>query len=253
NGVSLSVQSDSAPPSDVTEKLTEELNAHLKFIRGIYLIHPRQVFRTYTYSYSPPVDYNKLIMTDQELANILATHSDVEEKVSTFIREIFGFDVISKSIPPSSTIRVESRQRAFRIPLALEGAGLNRLTYILTNLVIPPTTLLLVEEPEVHLHPKLLFALGRVLPKILKQENKQMIITTHNEHLLLALLIGLSEGLINKEDFVIYYLNKKELTAEVKKLEINEKGQVEGGLPGFFETDWETTEAYLKALAKGKD
>jgi len=31
---------------------------------------------------------------------------------------------------------------------------------------------------------------------------------------------------------------------------LNEKGQIEDGLPGFFEADWETIEAYLLALAK---
>jgi len=110
---------------------------------------------------------------------------------------------------------------------------------------------LLVEEPETRLHPRLLFALGRLLPTVLREEGKQMLVTLHSEHLLLALLTGVAEGTIDRDDFAVYYFERDGLAAKARKLEVNEKGQIEGGLPGFFEVDWETTEAYLRALAKG--
>jgi energy-coupling factor transporter ATP-binding protein EcfA2 len=250
NGVSASIQmatKKEQPPKEVVALL----NAHMTFLKGIYLIHGRQFFKTWTYPYAPSIDYSKLYMTDQELANILATNSDIEEKVAYWTEEILGVEVLAKSLPPGPTLKVESRLRRFRVPLSLEGAGLNRLVYILTNLALPTTRMLLVEEPEAHLHPKHLFALGQRLTGLLKQERKQMIITTHNEHVLLALLTGLAEGSINRDDFIVYYLERDGLSAKARKLEINEKGQVKGGLPGFFEADWETTEAYLRALAKG--
>ena len=250
NGVSASIQlteKEKQPPKE----LKSLLNAHLKLLRGIYFVHGRQFFKTWTYAYAPSINYSKLHMTDQELVNILATNSDVEEKVAFWTKDILGVEVLAKSIPPGPTLRVESRLKRFRVPLALEGGGLNRLAYILTNLALPTTVMLLVEEPETHLNPKQLFALGQRLTDLLKQEGKQMLITTHNEHILLALLTGLAEGSINQDDFVVYYFERDGLSAKAKKLEINKKGQVEGGLPGFFETDWETTEAYLRALAKG--
>lgn len=250
NGVSVSVQlteKEKRPPKEV-ESL---LSAHLRLLKGIYFIHGRQFFKIWTYPYAPSIDYSKLHMTDQELVNILAVNSDIEEKVAFWTKQILGVEILAKALPPGPELKVESRLKRFRVPLALEGAGLNRLVYILTNLALPATTMLLVEEPETHLHPKHLFALGQRLTDILKQEDKQMLITTHNEHILLALLTGLAEGSINQDDLAVYYIEKDGLSAKANKLEINEKGQVKGGLPGFFETDWETTEAYLRALAKG--
>ena len=250
NGVSASVQ-HAAPQPPPPKELTSLLETHLRLLKGIYFIHPRHFFKTWAYPYAPSVDYSKLFMTDQELTNILATNSDVEEKVTTWCKEISGIDILSKAVPPSPTLRIETRWEKFRVPLALEGAGLNRIIYILTNLAIEQTELLLVEEPETHLHPRLLFKLGRLLPRILREENKQMLTTVHSEHLLLALLTGIAEGSVRKDDLAIYYLEREGLDAKAKKLEVNDKGQIEGGLPGFFEADWETTEAYLRALAKG--
>jgi len=252
NGVSMSIQKT---PDQVTEpprELQDSLNAHAELVKGIYLIHPRQFFRTFAYSYSPSVDYSKLHMTDQELANILAIDSDVEEKVATWIERIFDTEIVAKAVPPGSTIRLESRLERLRVPLSLEGAGLNRLAYVLANLVIPHTTVLLLEEPEAHLNPRILSKFGRLLPKMLREEQKQAVVTTHNEHLLLSLLTGIADGSLSAEDIAIYYLERDGLAAKARRLQITEKGQVEGGLPGFFEVDWETTEAYMKALAKGK-
>lgn len=253
NGVSASVQAMPSIKTPVPEETVSLLETHLRFLRGVYLIHGRQFFETWTYPYAPSIDYLKLCMTDQELANVLATNSDIEEKVANWTKEILGIEVLAKSLPPGPMLKVESRMRRFRVPLALEGAGLNRLVYILTNLVLPSTKLILVEEPEIHLHPRHLFSLGRKLNDLLREERKQMLITTHNEHILLALLTGIADGSIKREDLAIYYLERDGLSAKAKKLEINEKGQVDGGLPGFFEMEWETTEAYLRALTKGTE
>ncbi|MEM3572842.1 MAG: AAA family ATPase [Candidatus Micrarchaeia archaeon] len=250
NGVSASVQ-HTAPQPPPSEKLTSMLNAHLNLLKGIYFVHPRHFFKTWSYPYAPSIDYSKLFMTDQELTNVMAMNSDIEEKVARWCEKISGVEILSKAVPPYPTLRIEARWERFRVPLALEGAGLNRLVYILTSLAIPETKLLLVEEPETHLHPKLLFDLGRLLPMILKEEGKQMITTVHSEHLLLALITGVAEGTIKRDDFAIYYLEREGLAAKAQKLAVSDKGQVEGGLPGFFETDWEATERYLRALAKG--
>ena len=41
----------------------------------------------------------------------------------------------------------------------------------------------LVEEPEIHLHPKAQAELAEVLAETAKAEDKQIIMTTHSEHL----------------------------------------------------------------------
>ena len=250
NGISASVQ-HVAPQPPPSKELIDLLGAHLRLLRGTYFIHPRHFFRSCMYPFTTSIDYSKPFITDQELANIMALNSDVEEKVARWCEEVSEVEIISKSIPPHFAVRVEARWGKFRVPLALEGAGLNRLAYILTSLAVPETKLLLVEEPETHLHPRLLFNLGRRLPRILREEGKQMLITMHSEHLILALLTGVAEGSVKRDDFAVYYFEREGPVAKARKLEVNEKGQVEGGPPGFFEVDWETTEAYLRALAKG--
>ncbi len=249
----ISVSTSTITPTLPPKEVISLLKAHEELLEGIYLIHPRHFFRVWAYSYLSSIDYSKLFIADNELTNILVVNSDVEEKVSYWCKELLGIEVASKAAPHISphALKVEARWKKLRIPLTLEGAGFNRLVYILTSLAVPETKLLLVEEPEVHIHPRVMFNLGNLLPRILKEEGKQMLATTHNEHLLIGVLTGIAEGSVDRDDVAIYYFERDGLAAKARKLEVNEKGQVEGGLPGFFEVVWEATEAYLKALAKG--
>jgi len=229
----------------------KDLNPHLTYIRGIYFISNRNYFRSWSYGYGASIDYNQLTLTDLQLINILALYSDIEEKVATWCKAITDTDMVVKTLP-GNLMKLESRYKIIRVPIVLDGAGINRLVYIFSMLANKETKLLLLEEPEVNMHPKLLFELGRHLPKILKEESKQVMITTHSEHLLLGVLVSIAEGLSSKDDVAIYSMQKEGLSAKAKMLKINEIGQIEGGIEGFFEVDWDITTQYINAIVKSK-
>ncbi|MCS7141636.1 MAG: ATP-binding protein [Candidatus Nitrosocaldus sp.] len=243
NGVLLTIQ----PPVPQEERLPD-LNPHIPLLRGTYLISPRSLFRSWAYGYGIPIDPNRIALTDHELISIMVNESDVDEKVATWCRRIMEVEVLTR-LGPGNMMKVESRYQRLRVPLALDGTGINRLAYILAMLAYREARLLLVEEPEIHLHPSRLFALGQQLLPIIKEEGKQVIVTTHDEHMIIGMLTSIAEGSSTREDVAIYYMQKDGLDARAKRLEINENGQVEGGLPGFFEANWDITERYLKALA----
>lgn len=67
--------------------------------------------------------------------------------------------------------------------------------------------------------------------------NKQLLITTHSEHLLYGFLNLIAKKKLKKEDITIYYFAKRNRKTEAKVLEIDENGRVKGGLPGFFEEE----------------
>jgi hypothetical protein len=132
-----------------------------------------------------------------------------------------------------------------------EGTGANQLPFILVPIALTPKhETILLSEPEAHLHPKGQCELTRTLLTLAKKENIQFFIETHSEHVLHVVLNAVGKGEWAKEDVALHYFENVEGKAQVKRLGINEHGQVDGGLPGFFDQSLAELTEYLDALGK---
>jgi predicted ATPase len=132
-----------------------------------------------------------------------------------------------------------------------EGTGANQLPFILVPVALTPRhETILISEPEAHLHPEGQCRLMRMLLTIAKKENIQFFIETHSEHVLHEILNAIGRGEWAKDDVALHYFQNIEGKAEVKRLGINEHGQVDGGLPGFFEQSLKELTEFLDALKK---
>jgi len=132
-----------------------------------------------------------------------------------------------------------------------EGTGANQLPFILVPIALTPKhETILLSEPEVHLHPKGQCDLTNMLLAIAKRENIQIFIETHSEHVLHTILNAVAKGEWNRDEVALHYFQNKNGTAEVSRREINQFGQVDGGLPDFFEQSLAELTDYLKAVSK---
>jgi predicted ATPase len=136
-------------------------------------------------------------------------------------------------------------------PFVNEGTGANQLPFILVPIALAqPGETILLSEPEAHLHPKAQCELTRMLLTVAKKENIQFFIETHSEHVLHVILNAIGRGDLGKDDVALHYFENVEGTAQVKRLGINEHGQVDGGLPGFFDQSLAELTEFLDALKK---
>ena len=102
---------------------------------------------------------------------------------------------------------------------------------------LKPDHTLVVEQPEIHLHPKAQAELGTFF-KDLALNDIQLFIETHSEHLLLRLQSYVASGDLKPEDVKVYYVysNKdKDGKKETVELPLNDKGYFSKEWPeGFF-------------------
>ncbi len=134
-----------------------------------------------------------------------------------------------------------------------EGSGLRQLIWPLTALAASDFgSVVAIEEPEIHLHPKAQARLCEVFCEAIREENKRLLFTTHSEHMLMGFLTAVAQGQLRPENLAIYYLDIADGVATAERLDVNEQGMVEGGLKGFFEAGLDELEAYLGALSKQK-
>ena len=95
----------------------------------------------------------------------------------------------------------------------------------------------MIEEPEIHLHPKAQGEIAEVLAEVALEEDKQVIMTTHSEHITGRLLTLVAEEKLTPDDLAIYAFEKDEETGEcsAKSLRVTDDGKVEGAIHDFFQ------------------
>ena len=131
---------------------------------------------------------------EENMATTLAYSRRDVEKVSHLMKQVTGVGFRTDTVPPQSAKPI-SEARAGDFSLVAEGFGTNILVPLLFEVVraVPGATVL-IEEPEVHLHPKAQADLASVLVEEAKADNKQVIMTTHSEHVAGRLLTLVAEG-----------------------------------------------------------
>jgi predicted ATPase len=107
----------------------------------------------------------------------------------------------------------------------------------------------IVEQPEIHLHPKAQCEIGKLLLDAL-HEGKQSIIETHSLDLIFRLRRYIAEGNIKRHEIKIYYVNQKNGVGKVTELELGENFSFSNWPKGFFEERYYETMEISKHRGK---
>lgn len=112
--------------------------------------------------------------------------------------------------------------------------------------LMPQNSTLILEQPEIHLHPKAQAILADLLIHLAKK-GKRFIVETHSEHMILRLQRRVAEKKIKSDKIKIYYFDMSETGVVIRSIKIDAKGQLLDFPSGFMEEGLE--EAYGIALA----
>ena len=103
------------------------------------------------------------------------------------------------------------------------GYGVNQsVSSIVLGTLFPPGTLIMIEEPEMHLHPVMQRIVTGIFAEI-ANEGKQIVITSHSDHFLQTLRELVNEGTLAKDDVKVYHFKKVGRETEVSEIEITEE------------------------------
>lgn len=128
------------------------------------------------------------------------------------------------------------------------GFGISQVLPALVLLYyVPEGSIILMEQPEIHLHPSVQNGLADVILTAAKTRNLQVLVESHSEHLLRRLQRRVAEGGC-KDGFVkLYFCRSGGLSASLEDLELNMFGEIQNWPEGFFGNDFEEIAAIQKA------
>jgi len=246
NGITCSV-APKQPTADTQQKaseLTIQLNRIPETLKKIDIApHKRGFFKP---SYTPqPV--SSLPTTEGEVASIIINDPNLSPRISVDMEKILERDFRLYTPPGTATVYFQTTDKRSRVPgyLVNDGFGINQIVYILAKIHRPDIKTILIEEPEVHLHPKMIRSMVRVLCDIIKDEGKQIILTTHSEVFVSALLATIAEKITSLKDIQCYLALKENKATIFKPQRVQENGQIEGGLSSFMEGELEDLKIIL--------
>jgi predicted ATPase len=126
------------------------------------------------------------------------------------------------------------------------------LTYSLPTLVailsLAPGGLLLVENPEAHLHSRGQVQIGELLARA-AAGGVQVLVETHSDHVLNGVRLAVKTGRIHGGQVAIHYFDRSDvgqLASRVTQLHIDENGRIDRWPGGFFDEWDKTLEQLLK-------
>ncbi|MDO5540879.1 MAG: DUF3696 domain-containing protein [Eubacteriales bacterium] len=160
-----------------------------------------------------------------------------------------GFSVRFEELIKADTINLRF-QEVSKMDLSNERRPINvgfGITYILPVLVAllkaKPGDVVIVENPECHLHPKAQRMIGELMAKV-ANSGVQVIVETHSDHVLNGIRLSVKRGYISKVDTQILFVDREDIGTHyhtnVYAPNIQENGDLDVWPDGFFD-EWDNT------------
>jgi hypothetical protein len=150
--------------------------------------------------------------------------------------------------------KVKTRPGSSEVLLTDVGFGISQVLPVITLLqYVPEGSTVILEQPEIHLHPLAQAGLADVIIQAAVHRDIQVILESHSEHLLLRLQRRIAEDAISNEDVCLYFCDAPNGTSKITRLEVDLLGKIQNWPDKFMGDAFnETATAEIARLERMK-
>ena len=150
------------------------------------------------------------------------------------------------------SISLVSRRLRAAVNLTDAGFGLSQvLPLVVQGLYAPKESLIIAEQPEIHLNPRLQAILADLFQQV-ATAGRAVLVETHSEHMLLRIRRLIAEGKLKPDDLSVLYVEKFGGKSTIRSIPIKKNGYIEKDVwpAGFFEDSLRESLALASAQTK---
>lgn len=148
-----------------------------------------------------------------------------------------------RAIDDLIAVALTDRRSGVTVSPADVGFGISQTLPVIVECLRSEQSVICVEQPELHLHPRLQANLGDLFIESVREggAGNQLIVETHSEHLLLRLQRRIREGSIHPDAVAVLYVDQDDSGAvTVTRLRLGSEGELLDPWPtGFFDDSLE--------------
>jgi predicted ATPase len=190
---------------------------------------PRRTYDELNEDFKPEGDHIPLVLERllQKSKNSKNDYLDALHKFGLASGLFEKIDVKRMGKQPSDPFQVRVKMKGPDANLVDVGYGVSQsLPIVIDSIMAPRNEVLLIQQPEVHLHPKAQAALGTFFVDLAANASKQFVVETHSDYLIDRVRIAVAEGKISENKVQLLFLERKGLDIKVHALKLDSHGNI---------------------------
>jgi predicted ATPase len=184
----------------------------------------------------------------EKLPNVLIHTKNIKTEINRWLKKLevpYNIDIknlgVSNDLVQISFVDKRKKslsKKAKTYNMADVGFGVSQLVPIIVQCIQGNNNILTIMEPEAHLQPGLQANLGELFVNSFTENNNQLIIETHSEHIILRIQKLVRNGKISNEDVSINYISSDDDGySHIHNLRMDKRAKMVDYWPGGFFTE----------------
>jgi len=195
-------------------------------------------------------------VTGDKAYDMFVQDEDLQKRVSAWFEDCFAGCKVRMSLLPDNGCQIllcKPDQGQYAVNIVDEGMGMGQVFPIVVRCLKKiENSIVVIEQPELHLHPAAHADLAKLFAITAKENNHTYVVETHSENIIL----GLREAIVNKKvafsaaDAVIYFVDEDEVGSYLKRITIDEKGVLSDWPQGVFSESYELLRSIMEKASE---
>lgn len=183
----------------------------------------------------------------------------LEQRVANWLKELnlihsFRIDPISPEGGNIYRVKVQRHSNSPGVLITDVGFGVSQiLPVIVLCYYAPKGSIIILEQPEIHLHPAVQAGLADVFIDAIKTRDIQIVFESHSEHLLRRIQRRIAEESITKDQVALYFCESEQDGSRLVPLEVDLSGSITNWPKDFFGDQFGEMAAITRAVKKQKE